>query len=58
MGKKNLIGLNVLAVLCLTLLVMASCARLQISTTTPSDVTVEETAAIETAPDGEVKVGF
>jgi len=56
MGKKLLTDLNVLAVLCLTLLVTAACARkqVQVSPTTPTDVTAEETAVIETGPDVEM----
>jgi peptidoglycan-associated lipoprotein len=56
MGKKILTDLNVLVVLCLTLLVMAACAnkQVQVSPTTPTDVTAEETAVIETGPDVEM----
>jgi peptidoglycan-associated lipoprotein len=50
MRKKMITGLNVLAVLCLTLFVMAACTKkqVQVSPTTPSDVSVtEEVVVIE-----------
>lgn len=50
MRKKMITGLNVLAVVCLTLFVMAACAKkqVQVSPTTPSDISVaEETGVTE-----------
>lgn len=48
MRKKMITGLNVLALVCLTLFVMAACAKKQVSVspTTPSDVSVTEDVGI------------
>jgi len=53
MTKKMITGLNILAIVCVTLLLMAGCAKkqVQVAPTQPSDVSVSETGDSESVSD-------